>query len=60
MPRRNRNTRHRWPDPPPAEPDPLTPPSYEDMARELVKAGRCSVAILDHPHRLTTTEGTPQ
>lgn len=58
MPRRTHTRRRtRRATPPPALEDRTL--TYEQMARALVKAGRRSVAILDHPHRFTTTtEGT--
>lgn len=55
MPRRNHHGRRRRQ--PVAAPVHVQVPdlTYEQMARELVKAGRCSVQILDHPQRFTTT-----
>lgn len=46
MPRRNKRPRpthrlHEWNN---AE------PTFEDIARDLVKAGICSTGILDHPY----------
>lgn len=54
MPRRNRRHRPGW-SKRPAEFEEHREPSYEQIARALVKAGRCSTLILDYPQRFTTT-----
>lgn len=48
MPRRNKRFRRSRPIPPEQVDH---EPTYEELARELVKAGRCSVLILDNPPR---------
>jgi hypothetical protein len=57
MPRRNRRHRPGW-SKRPIEVEP-PPPTYEQLARALVKAGRCSVQILDNPQRFTSTRSNP-
>lgn len=54
MPRRNRPDRRRTARPT-TEPEPPAP-SFEALARELVRSGKCSRLILDRPFHIT--EGT--